>query len=159
MAETVVKALVSGGSATAGPPLGPALGPLGVNIGDIIKAINEKTKDFEGMEVPVKVIVDSATKEFRIEVGSPPVSALLKKELGIEKGSGKQGEEKAGNATFDQVVKVARMKQDSMLSIGLKGAVLEALGTCATLGITVDEKEPKDIQQAVKKGDFDAQIK
>jgi len=159
MAEKVVEALVSGGSATAGPPLGPALGPLGVNIGDIIKAINEKTADFKGMQVPIKVIIDASTKAFQIEVGSPPVSALLKKEAGIEKGSGKQAEEKAGNITFDQAVKVARMKIDGMLAPDLKSAVLETLGTCQTLGITVDEKEVKEIQQSVKKGDLDSQIK
>ena len=73
--------------ATAGPPLGPALGPLGINIMNVIKAINDKTKDFEGMKVPVKVIVDTATKDFEITVGTPPTSALIKGELGSEKGS------------------------------------------------------------------------
>ena len=85
-----VKTMVEGGKATSGPPLGPALGPLGLNLGQIIKEINEKTKDFQGMQVPITVTVtDPAKKTYEIKVGIPPTSALLKKELGIEKGSGK----------------------------------------------------------------------
>ena len=74
-----VSSLVTGGSASAGPPLGPALGPLGVNIMEIIKAINEKTKDFEGMKVPVTVSVYPDTKKWEIEIGIPSAAALLLK--------------------------------------------------------------------------------
>ena len=70
-----IEALVEGGKASAGPPLGPALGPLGVNIGEVINTINEKTKDFAGMQVPVTVIVDDK-KNFEIKVGTPPASAM-----------------------------------------------------------------------------------
>ena len=73
-----VEALVEGGKASAGPPLGPALGPMGVNIGEVINQINEKTKDFKGMKVPVIVIIDG--KNFKIKVGTPPISAMIKKE-------------------------------------------------------------------------------
>ena len=66
MATEVVEVLVQGGKATAAPPLGPALGPLGVNIGQIVADINKKTGDFAGMQVPVKVSVDSDTKEYKI---------------------------------------------------------------------------------------------
>ena len=69
--------LVDGGKATPGAPLGPALGPLGVNIVEIIKAINEKTKAFEGMKVPVTLVVDPKTKAYTITVGTPPTSALI----------------------------------------------------------------------------------
>ena len=82
MAETI-EVLVEGGKASAGPPLGPALGPLGVNVMQVVNAINEKTKHFDGMKVPVKVIVDPKTKGFEIEVGTPPVTALILKELGF----------------------------------------------------------------------------
>src|SRR5207249_1781966 len=81
-----LQVLIDGGKATPGPPLGPALGPLGVNIVEILKAINEKTKSFEGMKVPVTLLVDPKTKTFSIEVGTPPTSALITKELKIEKG-------------------------------------------------------------------------
>ncbi|MCK5636661.1 MAG: 50S ribosomal protein L11, partial [Thermoplasmatales archaeon] len=119
MAETV-EALVEGGKASAGPPLGPALGPLGVNIMQIINSINEKTKQFDGIKVPVKVIVDLKTKDFEIEVGTPPASSLILKELGLEKGSGSAGTHKIGDLTIDQAIKVAKMKYDKLLGRELK---------------------------------------
>ena len=88
MATETVDALIEGGKASAAPPLGPALGPIGVNIGQVISAINQKTAEFKGMQVPVKVIIDKSDKSFTIEVGTPPASALIKKEASIEKGSG-----------------------------------------------------------------------
>jgi large subunit ribosomal protein L11 len=95
--------LVDGGKATPGPPLGPALGPMGVNVIQVVNAINEKTKAFTGMKVPVTLIVDSKTKAFEIKVGTPPVSALIIKELGIEKGSGSPKATKVGNLSVEQV--------------------------------------------------------
>ena len=102
----IIKALVDGGKASAGPPLGPALGPLGVNIMQIINTINDKTKEFQGMKVPVKVKVDPKTKSFEIEVGTPPASSLILNELGLEKGSGSAGTHKIGNITIDQTIKL-----------------------------------------------------
>ena len=75
--KKIVELLVSGGQATAGPPLGPALGPLGVNVMMIVNKINELTKDYAGMKVPVKVAVDPETKEFEVSVGTPTASALI----------------------------------------------------------------------------------
>ncbi len=86
MSKVTIPAIVEGGKATAGPPLGPALGPLGVNIGGIIDEINKKTSPFSGLKVPIKVIVDKNAKTFVIEVGSPSTGELLKKEAGVEKG-------------------------------------------------------------------------
>jgi large subunit ribosomal protein L11 len=145
--------MVEGGKATTGPPLGPALGPLGLNLAQVIKDINEKTKAFQGMQVPVSVIVtDPAQKKYEIKVGIPPTSALIKKELGIEKGSGKKKEQIAGNATIEQIKNVAKAKLSDMMSYDLKGAVMEVLGTCVSLGITVDGKDPKEIQTLIKQG-------
>ncbi|MEK6939213.1 MAG: 50S ribosomal protein L11, partial [Nanoarchaeota archaeon] len=84
MVKQVVETMVEGGKATAAPPLGPALGPTGLNIGQVVMEINKKTADLKGMQVPVKVIVDTDTKTFTIEIGTPPASALIKKEAGIE---------------------------------------------------------------------------
>ena len=95
--KSTVKALVDGGKATPGPPLGPALGPLGVNVGQIVAKINEKTTAFEGMKVPVRIIVDKKTKQFDVEVGIPPVSALIRKQLGLEKGAKTAGKEVGGD--------------------------------------------------------------
>ena len=110
--STTVEAMVEGGKATAGPPIGPALGPLGVNIGEVINSINQKTQAFKGMKVPVKIIVQQ-DKSFNIEVGTPPVSQLITKELGIEKGSGTPNSLKVGNMAVEQVIKVAAMKKES----------------------------------------------
>ncbi|HPP44300.1 MAG TPA: 50S ribosomal protein L11, partial [Methanomassiliicoccaceae archaeon] len=119
MADTV-EVLVEGGKATPGQPLGPALGPLGVNIPKIVAEINNKTKAFNGMKVPVKIIIDSKTKDFEIKVGTPPTTSLITKELGIEKGSGSSKSVKVGNLTMDQVVKIAQMKADSLMGKDLK---------------------------------------
>jgi len=88
MAKESVDILIEGGKASAAPPLGPALGPLGVNIGQVVADINKKTQDFKGMQVPVKVTVDTETKSYEISIGTPPASSLIKKEAGIQKGSG-----------------------------------------------------------------------
>ncbi len=157
MAETI-EALVEGGKASAGPPLGPALGPLGVNIMQIINSINEKTKQFEGMKVPVKVIIDPKTKEFEIEVGTPPASSLIFKELGVEKGSGSAGTHKIGDLTIDQAIKIAKMKHDNLLGKELKQKTKEIIGTCVSIGVTVEGKKPSEIQKAIDENVYDSKF-
>ncbi len=154
MNKITVQALVDGGKATPGAPLGPALGPLGVNIGQIVATINERTKNFAGMKIPVKVIVDKDSKGFEIEVGTPPASALIKKELGIELGAKAKGEV-VGNLTMEQVVKVAKMKGEVSLAKGLKANVNEILGTCVSMGVTCDGKSPKEVIKEVNEGKHD----
>lgn len=157
MADTI-EALVEGGKASAGPPLGPALGPLGVNIMQIINTINDKTKQFDGMKVPVKVIIDPKTKNFEIEVGTPPASSLIFKELGLEKGSGSAGTHKIGNLTVDQAIKIAKMKQDNLLGKELKQKTKEVIGTCVSIGVTVEGKKPQEIQKAIDEGVYDSKF-
>ncbi len=156
MAKQIINALVQGGKASAGPPLGPALGPTGVNIGEVISTINEKTKEFVGIDVPIKVIVDG--KNFEIEVGSPPISALIKKELKIEKGSGTK-DTVAGNITLEQVIKIAKMKEDTLRSKNLKNATLQVLGTCKSMNITCDGKTVTEINKEIREGAHDAHFK
>jgi len=156
MAEMkTLETLVSGGQATAGPPLGPALGPLGLNVLAVVKKINDLTASYAGMKVPVKIVVDIETKEFEVTVGTPTVSALIVKELGIQKGSGTPKTQKAGNLTFEQLVRVTKLKQTELLSRTFKGAVKEVLGSCISIGITVDGKEPKELQMAIDEGVYD----
>ena len=157
MVDTV-KALVDGGKASAGPPLGPALGPLGVNIMQIITMINEKTKQFSGMKVPVKVKVDPKTKKFDVEVGTPPASSLILHELHVEKGSGKASTHKVGDLTVDQAVKIAKMKSDALLGKDLKKKTKEIIGTCVSMGITVEGKTPQEIQKAIDNGVYDSKF-
>ena len=154
MSKQVISALVQGGKASAGPPLGPALGPIGVNIGEVIAKINEKTKDFAGIQVPVKVIVDPKTKEFEIEVGSPPTSALIKRELGIEKGAGNR-EAPAGDISLETAVKIAKMKFESLNTPFLKNAAKEVLGTCVSMGVTCNGKDPREVMKEIDEGVHD----
>ncbi|MCK4937835.1 MAG: 50S ribosomal protein L11 [Methanosarcinales archaeon] len=153
----VVEALVPGGKANPGPPLGPALGPMGVNIKEIVDSINEKTADFNGMQVPVKIIFDDK-KNYTIEIGTPPTSALILKELGLEKGSGNAGTEIVGNLTIEQAAKVARMKRDGLLATDFKSAVNEIIGSCVPMGVTVEDMDPREAQKGVKNGDFDGRL-
>lgn len=154
---SVVEALVQGGKASPGPPLGPALGPLGVNIKDVIDKINLKTKDFIGMQVPVKILVAN-DKSIEIEVGTPPTSALIKKEIGIEKGSGESGTVVVGDLTVTQAAKIARMKKDDILSYDLKAAVKEVIGTCVPMGVTVEGVDPRECQRSIDEGNFDEML-
>ena len=154
--KKVVEALVGGGQATAGPPLGPALGPLGVNVLAIVNKINEITKSYAGMKVPVKITVDTETKEFDVSVGIPTTSALIVSELGIEKGSGTPKTQKAGNLSLDQVIKIAKIKQPELLARNLRKSVKEVLGSCVSIGVTVDGKDPRDVQKENDEGKFDA---
>jgi large subunit ribosomal protein L11 len=148
----VVEALVPGGKASAGPPLGPALGPLGVNVAQVVAKINEQTKDLNGMQVPVKIKVKSRT-EFEVEVGTPPTSALILKEVGIEKGTGDKST--VGNITIEQVVKIANIKRKTLLSKTLKNAAREVIGTAGSLGVTVDGLPSKEAQLVVANGKYD----
>lgn len=154
-----VEALLNGGEATAGPPLGPALGPLGVNVLQIVNRINELTSAYAGMKVPVKVIVDVDTKAFEVEIGTPTTSALIVKELGIEKGSGNPKAEKAGNLTMEQVAKIAMMKLPASYALTNTAAAKEVLGACVSMGITVDGRDPREVQKEISEGRWDELFK
>jgi large subunit ribosomal protein L11 len=157
----VIEVLVPGGKASPGPPIGPALGPLGINIKAVVDDINAKTASYNGMQVPVKVIVDDK-KNVTLEIGIPPASALILIEAGLEKGaSGEAGLEKGlssertvGNISVTQAIKIAKMKRQSSLSYELKNTVKEILGTCLSMGITVDEKPARDVQKAIDAGEY-----
>ena len=153
-----VNALVVGGGADAGPPLGPALGPLGMNVMMIVKEINEKTKDYSGMRVPVKIIVDTETKDFDVEVGIPTTSALIVKETGVEKGSGEPNTKLIGNLGFQQLLKIANSKKDQSYGKTLKAVVREVVGSCVSMGIKIEEKDPREFQKELGEGKFDSKI-
>lgn len=150
-----VEALLNGGEATAGPPLGPALGPLGVNVLQIVNRINELTKAYAGMKVPVRVVVDVETKEFEVNIGTPTTSALIVKELGIAKGSGNPKAEKVGNLTMEQVAKIATMKMPTSYAKFTKTAAKEIMGTCVSLGITIEGRDPRELQKELDQGKWD----
>lgn len=149
--------LIDGGKATAGPPIGPALGPLGVNVMEIVKRINELTAEYAGMKVPVTVKIDLDTKSFSVEVGVPTVAALVLKELRVSKGSGTPGSagKPIGDLKINQIIKIAKLKMNQMLAKNLKAAVKEVLGTCRSMGVSVDGKDPREVQKLIDSGFYD----
>lgn len=159
MASQTVEAMVPGGKATASPPLGPALGPLGVNIGQVVGEINKKTAAFNGMQVPVKVKVDTDTKAFEVSVGTPPASALILKEAGIQKGSGTPNTDKVADLLIPQIIKIAKMKEDALLGKNLKSRIKEIIGTCNSMGILVQGKPAVEALKEVDAGKYDREIK
>ena len=153
--KKVVELLVNGGQANAGPPLGPALGPLGVNIVAIVNKINEITKEYAGMKVPVKISVDTEEKTFEVTVGTPTASALIVAELKVEKGSGTPNTVKIGDLTMEQILKIAKIKGPQLLSPTVKKATKELLGTCVSLGVTVEGKDPREVQKDIDAGNYE----
>src|SRR5271157_1089423 len=151
MGEATISGLIEGGKATSGPPFGPALGPMGVNIGKIIAEINTKTEAYAGIKIPVKIIVDGATKSYRIEIGSPPTSALILKEIGAQKGA-KTKEEVAGNITLEQVMNVAKAKE-GVLYGPMKAKARQVIGTCVSMNITVEGVGAKEFMKKIDSGE------
>ncbi len=156
--KQTISSLVTGGEASAGPPLGPALGPMGVKILQIISAINEQTKEFKGMKIPVSVSVDSDTKKWEIEVGIPSASALLLKEAGIQKGSGTSGTEWVGEVSADMIAKIAKVKLETSYASSLKSVAKQIVGTCVSLGIKVEGKTPKEFTAEINEGKWDSKL-
>ena len=158
MATETVEILIDGGKATPGPPLGPAIGPLGINMMQVVEQINQKTADFDGMKVPVKIIVDIGTKEFEVKVGTPPTTALIMDELKIEKGSQDPGQDKVADLKVEQALKIAKMKFDALLSNDYKNAAKEVIGTCVSMGITVEGKDPREVQREIDQSIYDDKL-
>jgi large subunit ribosomal protein L11 len=153
----IVEVLIDGGEASPGPPLGPALGPLGLNIMNVAKDINKRTEAFKGMKVPVKIIIKD-DKSYDIEVGTPPISALIKDELGLEKGASNPRTDRAGDLSIKQLVKICKMKWDDLLGADLKNKALEVTGSCVSMGVYIDGKPPKEAQRLIKEGAYNAAL-
>jgi large subunit ribosomal protein L11 len=151
--EKVINVIVEGGKASAGPPLGPALGPLGINTQAVIAEINKQTAAFGGMKVPVSVIVDPKTKTYKIEVRSPPTSELIKREAGIQKGAATK-EAAVGDISIEKVITIAKQKAQHSLAKSLRDVVKEVLGTCVSMGVTVDGKSPKQLIKDIDAGKY-----
>ena len=154
-----IKLLVEGGNMKPGPALSQKLGPSGINISQVIQKVNEATKKFSGMKIPVELDIDSSTKEFKIQIFSPPVSELLKKELGIEKGSGVHKKILVANASIEQIISVAKAKLPNLLCKDLKAAVKTVVGSCASLGVLIENKPASEIEQEIEEGKYDEEIR
>ncbi len=157
--KKIINALVTGGEASAGPPLGPALGPLGVNVLGIVNEINKQTGDFKGMRVPVKVEVDTDTKQFTVTVGTPTTSALVAKEAAIPKGSAKPNLELAGDLTIDKLVSIAKSKMAGSYAKSVRSAAREVVGSCVSMGVKIEGKDPREFMKEIESGKWDSKFK
>ncbi|BBL45309.1 50S ribosomal protein L11 [Nanobdella aerobiophila] len=159
MGKETIELLIEGGNAKPGPNIGPKLSQLKLNVGEIINKVNEATKEFKGLQVPVKIIVDTETRKYEIEVGLPPTSSLLKKEAKVEVAKRVTGTEITGNITLEQVINVAKLKMKDLNTIDLKSAAKLVLGTALSLGFTVDGKNPKEVIKEVNENKYDNLMK
>ncbi|AKH97591.1 50S ribosomal protein L11 [Halanaeroarchaeum sulfurireducens] len=153
MAETI-EVLVPGGQADPGPPLGPELGPTPVDVQAVVQQINEQTAAFDGTEVPVTVSYEE-DGAFDIEVGVPPTAALIKDEAGFETGSGEPQEDFVADLNIEQVKTVAEQKLPDLLAYDLKNAAKEVVGTCASLGVTIEGEDAREFKEKVDAGEYD----
>lgn len=155
MAQTI-ETVVDGGKVAAGP-LGPTLGPTGVNIGQVVAALNEKTRGYTGMKVPVKIEIDDK-KQFTIKIGTPPASALIGKKAGVEKGSGRPKSDFVGNITLEQVMEVVDMKLDDLQGATPRARAREVVGTCVSMGVRVEGEDPRTFIKRLGTGEFDSRL-
>ena len=158
MVERTFNFIVNGGEATGGPPIGPALGPLGVNIMAIVNKINEETAEYRGVPVPVDVTIDTDTREFSVKVGMLSTFALITQSLGIQKGSQTPNTDFVGDLAFDQVIDIARRKRDGLFAASLKAAVREIVGSCQSMGVTIDGLPAGDVQALIGSGEYDPRL-
>jgi large subunit ribosomal protein L11 len=132
-----IKLQAPGGQATPAPPIGPALGQRGVNIGQFVSQFNERTKEYNGTTLPV-VITVYKDKSFIFEVKSPPAAVLLKQMAGVAKGSGVPNKEKVGKVTAEQVRKIAETKIKDLNAYSLEEAEKIIRGTARSMGIDIE---------------------
>ncbi|ERH13442.1 MAG: ribosomal protein L11 [halophilic archaeon J07HB67] len=149
-----IEVLVPGGQVNPGPPLGPELGPTPVDVQAVVQEINDETAAFDGMEVPVTVDYED-DGAFEIGVGVPPTAELVKDEAGFDTGSGEPQEEFVADMTVDQIKTVAEQKQSDLLSYDLKNAAKEIVGTCTSLGVTIEGNNPRDFKERIDEGEYD----
>jgi len=153
MAGTI-EVLVPGGQANPGPPLGPELGPTPVDVQAVVQQINDRTAAFDGTEVPVTVDYED-DGSFEIDVGVPPTAALVKDEAGFETGSGEPQTEFVADLTVDQVRKIAEQKKPDLLAYDLRNAAKEVVGTCASMGVTIEGEDAREFKEKVDAGEYD----
>jgi len=133
---TKIKLQASGGQATPAPPIGPALGQHGLNIGQFVSQFNERTKTLNGMTVPVEITV-YADRTFEFVVKSPPAAALLKEAAQIAKGSGAAPKEKVGTVNREQVRQIAERKMQDLNAATVEAAMRQVEGTARSMGVEV----------------------
>ncbi|MDP2946583.1 MAG: 50S ribosomal protein L11, partial [Nanoarchaeota archaeon] len=155
----LIKLLVEGGNMTPSPAIAQQLGPMGINIGQVISQVNTATSNFKGITVPVHLNVDTKTKKFTIRILSPPTSELIKKEIGVEKGSGARMKQKVGNLAIEQIIAIAKSKHDHLLSNSFLSSLKSVIGTCMAVGTMIENKDPKEVLKEIEEGKYNQEIK
>lgn len=155
----LIKLLVEGGKMVPGPSVAQQLGPMGINMGEVISQVNKETQNFKGITVPVHINVDPKTKKFTIKVMSPPTSELIKKEAGVEKASGARLKQKVGNLAIEQVISIAKSKHEHLLSHDFISTLKSVVGTCMALGVLIESKDPKEVLREISEGKYAEEIK
>ncbi len=136
--KAVVKLQLEAGKATPGPPVGSSLGPHGINIAGFVKEFNDKTASQAGFIIPV-VITIYEDRSFTFEMKTPPAAILIKKAIGLDKGSAKPNKQKVGKITKEQVKKIAETKMPDLNAASIEAAYSMICGTARSMGITVEE--------------------
>lgn len=154
-----IKLLVDGGAMKPGPAIAQQLGPMGINMGKVLSDVNAATASFKGMQVPVNLDVDAKKKTFTVTVLSPSVSALLKKEMGIELGSGERKKAQVGNLAIEQIISITKQKQSGMLANNFLGALKSVIGSAMAMGVLIESKDPKEVLQEIEDGKYNKEIK
>ena len=133
-----VKLQINAGKATAGPPVGPALAPYGLNIMGFVKEFNERTKNNVGFKIPV-VITCYADRTFSFITKTPPAAALILKEVGLDSGSGVPNKTKVAHISREAIQKIAETKMPDLNAKDMEGAMSMIMGTCRSMGVVVDD--------------------
>ncbi len=133
----IIKLQIPGGQATPTPPVGPALGQHGVNIMEFCKAFNAQTQDRQGLIIPALITV-YADRSFSFELKSPPAAVLLKKAIGLERGSPESNRTKVGKVTQDQLREIAKIKMNDLNASSIESAMRMVAGTARSMGLTVE---------------------
>lgn len=165
MTKDTIDLIVDGGKAGPDATSAQKLGAYKLNIADVFKKINEKTADYRGLQVPVKIIVDKDTKEVEITVGVPGTGSLIKKEMGltlakITEEDKTAGKTVLGSLSMEQAVKIARIKMEGMDVTNLKDATKAVVGTAsAMMGVQVEDKPAKEALKEIEEGKWDQLFK
>jgi large subunit ribosomal protein L11 len=159
MVKKTLKFIIEGGKATPGPPIGPALSPYKVNVVEVVNVINNATKDYEGLPIPVEVTIDTDNRKFEVKVGIPTTTALLMKFAGAKEPTGDPAHKKIGDVKFEDIIKIAILKKEQLSAKTLKSAVKTILGTARAVGVTIEGKDPREVVRLIDQGFYDELIK
>ena len=152
----IIKIITQGGSMKPNPALAQKMGPLGLNMGKIISDVNNSTRSFAGMKIPVTLDINTKTKEIKVIVQQPSTAELLKKEFGIAKGSAQPQKFKTANVPIETLIRIAKEKQ--ALEKSLKLSLKTIVGACRSLGILIESKEAEVVTKEIDDGIYDKLI-